>query len=142
MVTPIFDALDITRAALDAAFAPIVPPHQGQPACYWKRGPVITSALLLGQLASCLIYQSQDGGGRAEQWLGEEGWSGEITVKCISANEGTAATLRDNAFSALQSLSAPGYSISAVHVRPLDLPQLDEGLTTLANIYRITISKE
>lgn len=142
MSDPIVNALSIAREALKAALSPLVPNFQGAPACYWKWNIAGTvGALQLGELSKLLIYQSQDGGGDAALWLGSQGWTGLVTIRCISADLATAEALQAALPAALTTLSAPAVTIRADHVRPLDLPTVD-GVHTVASIYRITIAHE
>lgn len=141
-MTPFVSGLSIARQVLLAALSPLVPDWKDAPACFWRQNPIGTVGDMEdGALASLLVVQSQDNGGQSELTFGSEGWSGLVTVRCISPDLDTAEALRDAVPAALASLSAPGYSIRADHVRPLDLSPLD-GIQTVASVYRIIITPE
>lgn len=136
---PIRTALDLVQTALLAALAPLVPTFKGSPAVYWRQAPSgVASALLTGDLTGCMVCQVQDGGGHSLYYLGDQGWSGLVTVKCMAATQAAAAALLASIPEPL-SLTASDYAVTAEWQRPLDLPTVD-GITTAAGIYRLTIN--
>lgn len=138
MTTPIRSALSITRMSLYAALSALVPSFGPVPAAYWQRAAQgVDQAILNGTLAGCLVYQPQDGGGRADLTVGARGWQGLITIKAYAAALNAAEALLASIPEPLV-LTAAGYSITARYERPLDLPALDD-IHVAASIYRITI---
>lgn len=135
---PIRTALDLVHTALLAALAPLVPTFKGSPAVYWQQAPSgVASALLTDALSGCIVCQSQDGGGQSLYYLGDQGWRGLVTVKCMAADRAAATALLASIPEPL-TLTTLNYALAAEWQRPLDLPVVD-GITTAAGIYRLTI---
>lgn len=89
------------------------------------------------------IFQSQDGGGRRDDYVGENGWSGQITLRVLSDDPDEADTTLALLPALLQGQSIGGYSLTIVPDRPLTIPPelTPEGAVyTAAVICTITIT--
>lgn len=140
MTTPIRNAITLMRTALYGALSPLVDDFGGKPACYWQRvDEGVADALVTNPatLASCFVYQSQDNGGKQDVTIGDRGWSGLVTIRALAGSQKAAETLLNTIPEPLI-LSADGYEVTAVFVRPLTLPAVDN-VFTAAFIYRISI---
>ncbi|MBK9944213.1 MAG: hypothetical protein IPP13_21645 [Kouleothrix sp.] len=68
------------------------------------------------------VVQSQDGGGRRSDYVGEQGWSGLITIRVLDDDQGDADTLLQSLPSLLQGLNSAGQSLTFTPGRPLTVP--------------------
>lgn len=70
----------------------------------------------------CIVYQSQDGGGKRDDRMGDNGWEGFITFRSISYDADEA----DNNLIALanefQFVTASGFYISIIPEHPVEFP--------------------
>jgi hypothetical protein len=140
--TPIYDALDLAADALKTALVPLVPLFQNAAAVYWLQNPPESvGALRTGALASLIICQSQDLGGRRRDHISRSGWSGLVVVRALSASEATAKTVQQGVAARMALLAVPaGYQIGARFDRPIALPPKD-GIHTRASQWRVTIAR-
>ena len=129
---PIPLAIPIAKAAICGALSPLVGVDvQGMAACYWLKAP-------LEAPFPCFVFQSQDNGGQRRDFLDAGGWEGLMTIKALDRTPKGADTLLATVPPALSSLSAAGYTITALLERPLTMPPLDN-VWTSGLIYRMTI---
>jgi hypothetical protein len=139
---PIPDAIPLVRAAVRGALGSLAPMFNGHRACYWLQAEEGAAAALVTEpptLASLLILQSQDLGGRDASMLSLGGWEGLITVRALASSPSAAEAQMAGVASALDTLSAPsGYTIRATLERPLVLPP-DGRIHTYGGIYRIAL---
>lgn len=78
-------------------------------------------AASLSQLPVC-VYQSQDGGGKNDDYISQNGWTGLVTLRSIDTTLSGAWNKAIEAVEALQTITNPTYDIS-VHVQnPIELP--------------------
>lgn len=68
------------------------------------------------------VFQSQDGGGRRDDYVGENGWTGQITLRVLSDDPDEADTTLALLPPLLQNQSVEGYSLTVVPDRPLAIP--------------------
>jgi hypothetical protein len=74
------------------------------------------------------VYQSQDRGGRNDDYVGQNGWVGIITIRCIDTTISGAWNKALAVASGLQNISNPTYDISINIDNPIKFPV--EKLTT------------
>lgn len=112
MSGPVYDAIPVMRGAVAAALGA---------SAHWQRNEDAAPT------RPYLIFDSQDGGGRADAYVGCIGWEGLVTVRAVADFQDEADAALAPAFTAMQSLSAPsGYAIGARFVRPITLPPTGE----------------
>lgn len=68
------------------------------------------------------IYQSQDGGGKRDDYIGQNGWQGLITFRSIDTTLSGARNNTIQLLDALPSLTASGYSILTIPEKPQWFP--------------------
>lgn len=78
------------------------------------------------------VYQSQDGGGKNDDHIGQNGWLGQITIRSIDTTLSGAWNKALAVASGLQNISNPAYNISIDVSNPIQFPV--EKLTQ-GNIY-------
>ena len=78
------------------------------------------------------VYQSQDGGGKNDDTINMNGWTGLVTVRSIDSTQSGAWDKALSVINALQSVTHVNYDISINLDRPLKFPV--EKLTQ-GNIY-------
>lgn len=128
---PITDAVPKVRTALYAALSPLVAAYQGIPKAYWLQAPE-------GAPLPLLVFQAQDGGGKADDYLNSAGWSGLYTIRALADSATAAETLLSGVPAALAGLTVNGYGCTVQFQRSLVLPPLD-GVHTAALIYQIEL---
>lgn len=120
-------------AALDIAEDLVLPALEGLGAAWWGVAPAGTVGDLLrpesdpAHLRRFWVAQHQDGGGQFAPRIGSAGWTGEIVIRCYSADDAEARDGRDDARAAILALAAPsGYGLQVTERPPLALPVPDE----------------
>lgn len=112
MSEPVYTAIAIVRDAIATALGE---------SSHWQRNEDATPS------RPYLVYDSQDGGGKLNQYVGSKGWRGLITVRAVADFQDEAEAALAPAYTAMLSLSAPsGYSIGAVYIRPITIPPTAE----------------
>lgn len=132
-ILPISRAIPIVKAAILAALAPLVDlDKEGLPSVYWEQA---TPA----RVYPCIVFQSQDNGGKAESTIGGRGWSGLFAIKVYALTPDDVDALLPEIELAMASASAAdGYDLTVLECYPLTLPSGD---TTAAGglIFRISV---
>ena len=127
--TPILEALPALRGAIYRALTALT--TRG---VFWKQATQ-------GYALPFVIYQSPDGGGRAEKSVGDLDWSGLIMVRALADNQSAAEQLMTAVAGGMAALSAPGYTITVTYGQPRDLPITPSGAWQAAHEWRISISR-
>lgn len=68
------------------------------------------------------IYQSQDGGGKNDDYIGQNGWTGLITVRSIDTTQSGAWHKALLVAQALPTIDDPIYDIQTTIKEPISLP--------------------
>ena len=68
------------------------------------------------------IYQSQDGGGKNNDYINQNGWQGQITFRCLDVTESGAWNAALNVATALQTITNPAYDFSVDISNPIEFP--------------------
>lgn len=68
------------------------------------------------------IYQSQDAGGKNDDYIDQNGWLGQIAIRCIDLSNDNAWVLALNVATALATIDDAVYSVKAHIIAPLKLP--------------------
>ncbi len=68
------------------------------------------------------VFQSQDGGGSNNDYIGQNGWIGQITIRCIDTTLSGAWDKALSVADALQTITNPDYNISIDITRPIEFP--------------------
>jgi hypothetical protein len=68
------------------------------------------------------VYQSQDGGGKNDDHISHNGWTGEITFRCIDTTLSGAWNKALEVADALEDITNASYDISVDIDRPIELP--------------------
>lgn len=130
---PISQAIPIVKTAIFTALAPLVPLDADSiPAVYWEiadsRRP-----------ATCIVFQSQDSGGRSQPSIGGRGWAGLIAIKVYAPTPAEVDIVLGEIELAMAGASAGTTAdLAIIDCYPLTLPTGD---TTAAGglIYRIAV---
>lgn len=125
--TPIIDAISVMREAVYAALDPLT-----TAGVYWKQAEAATLPYV--------VFQSQDGGGKADPYLNDVGWQGLVTVKVYATTQSAAETLLNAVAPGMNSLSATGYAITTIPINPIDLPA-EDGVWSSSYQWRVIISR-
>ena len=83
------------------------------------------------------VYQSQDGGGKNNDYIGQNGWEGLVTIRCMDTTLSGAYSKMFDVTSALDTLDHPNYTIGATVIHPIELPV--EKLSATENVYTAAI---
>jgi len=68
------------------------------------------------------VYQSQDAGGKRDDYIGQNGWNGLVTIRCIDTSLDGAWTKALEVAEALQSMTHAEYDISVDVDSPIEFP--------------------
>jgi len=68
------------------------------------------------------VYQSQDGGGKNDDYIGQNGWAGQVTIRSVALASDEAWTKALEAATALQTITNADYDISVDISNPIDFP--------------------
>lgn len=74
------------------------------------------------------VYQSQDGGGKNSDYINQNGWVGQLTIRCIDTTLSGAWNKALDVAEALPLITNPNYDISVNLSNPIEFPV--EKLTT------------
>lgn len=93
------------------------------------------------------VYQSQDGGGKNDDYISMNGWLGQITVRCIDTTISGAWNKALEVAQAVLTISSGTYDISVDISRPIKFPveKLTQGsiytagLVVTMGIYKKTV---
>ncbi len=128
MPTPIYRSIRLVRFAVAQALAA----RTGR-GVYWLEAPGTA-------VRPFVVFQSQDAGGRSERAIGDLGWSGLVVVKAIADTAGAAEQLMEAIAPGMDALATPGYSISALHDKPIVIPP-DGNVHQSAHQWRISLHR-
>lgn len=68
------------------------------------------------------VYQSQDGGGTNDDNIGQNGWQGLVTIRCIDTTQSGAWNKALDVANALLNIENSTYDISVDISRPIEFP--------------------
>lgn len=68
------------------------------------------------------VYQSQDGGGKNDDYIGQNGWLGQVTVRSIDVTYLGAWQRALEVATALQTITHDDYDISVDITNPIEFP--------------------
>jgi hypothetical protein len=74
------------------------------------------------------VYQSQDGGGKNDDYIGQNGWLGDVTIRCIDTTLSGAWNKALEVAQAIITVENASYDISIDVSKPIKFPV--EKLTT------------
>lgn len=82
------------------------------------------------------VYQSQDGGGKNDDYVGMNGWLGDVTIRCIDTTLSGAWNKALEVASGVQNITNLLYDISVDTSRPIQFPveRLTQGSIYTAGI--------
>jgi hypothetical protein len=131
--------LAIVEDAVLAALATAAPTI---PAAWSVALPATQQALTLGTLTRAYVAQHQDGGGRPEPWLGAEGWTGLVVLRCLSGSRSEARAGLATAITALEAATSgtAKHTLRLRYVRPLALPTVHL-IETAAGLFAATVRR-
>lgn len=137
-MTHVIDALDIAEDVLLPALRTLGEAH-------WSHAPHGTVGRLTAApserdyLRRVFVAQHQAAGGPAPL-VGSAGWSGSVTVKCLSADRALARAGRDLIDTKMHTLtSPPGAKVSAKYTGPMPTLRDTDGIYSVGSIYELTI---
>ena len=79
------------------------------------------------------IYQSQDNGGKSDDYIGMNGWEGLVTIRCLDTTISGAWGKALEVAEQLPNMDHVQYDINTLIVRPIELPV--EKLSNVGNVY-------
>lgn len=68
------------------------------------------------------VYQSQDAGGKNDNYIGQNGWKGEVTIRAMDITQSGAYNKAQQAASAALGFTHSSYDISVTIDRPITFP--------------------
>lgn len=136
---PVTAAIPLVRRSIYQALAPLMGAYQdgnGNAKAYWMQAEQ-------GIARPFVVFQSQDLGGMADDYIGTAGWEGLIALRALADTQSATETLLGVVLPGMGSLALPsgytGYSISATWERPLVVPPTVDGIWTSGALYRVSI---
>jgi hypothetical protein len=138
-VAAVYDAITITRRAVEAALGPLILAQQGgtpPTRLYWQRQSM--------NVYPCVIHQNQDRGGLNASFLSFGSWEGEWVVQAFATDQETADTWLAAVRGGMDSLSLPAgwtaISIQAVYDHPVVVPP-QENIWPAGALWRVRLTR-
>lgn len=132
MPEPILTAEIIITTAIRNAIAPLVDTYNGRPKVYWQLAEK-------GTPLPYTVFQGQTDITRLD-WIGKIGAKVKITLKTLAVDSDRSAELLATVAPAMNTLSYPGYTLTAIYERSPMIPYAG-GAYTSAHIYNLTIER-
>lgn len=140
--------MTVIPAAPDIAEDVILPALRRLGPAWWGVAPEGTAGDLLRpasdplHLRRVFVAQHQDGGGQSAPHLRSAGWSGLVTVRCLSAEDADARDGRDRAHTAMLGMASPaGYGLRARLAGWVPPGRDRDGIYVRGTVYEVTLRR-